>query len=34
MNEGTIFTPYIKTANAASTTIERGEVSKTFFDAQ
>ena len=33
-NEGTLLTPYIKTGASASTTIERGEVSKTFFDAQ
>ena len=29
-----IVTPYIKTTGTASTTIERGEVSKTYFDAQ
>ena len=34
MSEGTIVTPYIKTVASASTTIERGEVSKTYFDAQ
>ena len=34
VSDGLIVTPYIKTTNAASTTIERGEVSKTYFDAQ
>ena len=34
VSDGLIVTPYIKTTNAASSTIERGEVSKTFFDAQ
>ena len=34
ISEGLIVTPYIKTTNAVSTTIERGEVSKTYFDLQ
>ena len=34
MSDGLIVTPYIKTTNAVSPTIERGEVSKTYFDAQ
>jgi hypothetical protein len=34
VNEGPIVTPYIKTVASASTTIERGEVSKTYFDLQ
>jgi hypothetical protein len=34
INEGPIVTPYIKTTNAVSTTIERGEVSKSYFDLQ
>ena len=34
LNEGTILTPYIKTTNAASSTIERGELSKTYYDGQ
>tara|TARA_B110000483_G_C18119145_1_gene512856 strand:- start:61 stop:1374 length:1314 start_codon:yes stop_codon:yes gene_type:complete len=34
INEGTVLTPYIKTGASASTTIERGEVSKSYFDLQ
>ena len=34
VSDGLIVTPYIKTTGTASTTIERGEVSKTYFDAQ
>jgi len=34
INEGTVLTPYIKTGASASTTIERGEVSKTYYDNQ
>ena len=34
VNEGANVTPYIKTGASASTTIERGEVSKTYFDLQ
>ena len=34
LNEGTVLTPYIKTGASASTTIERGELSKTYYDNQ
>ena len=34
VNEGANVTPYIKTGASASTTIERGEVSKSYFDLQ
>lgn len=33
-NEGTILTPYMRTVASASSTIERGEVSKTYYDNQ
>lgn len=34
INEATVLTPYIKTGASASTTIERGEVSKDYYDKQ
>ena len=34
LSEGAIVKRYIKTTNSASTTIERGELSKTYYDAQ
>ncbi len=34
VSDGLIVTPYIKTTGTASTTIERGEVSKTYYDNQ